>query len=91
MLKIERFSNGERTIVRLIGRARSEQLGEITNQMGSCGPNVILDLKEVTVVCVEVTRFLGLCERKGAELLHCPPYIREWISQEERLIGKSSF
>jgi len=85
MLKLERKSDGKQITVRLIGRVRSEHVGEITNQMGSRGPNVILDLEEVTVVCVEVVRFLGSCEREGTELLHCPPYIREWISREERL------
>ena len=89
MLKIERHSDGERTIIRLIGRAQFEHLGEITNQMGSCGPNVTLDLEEVTVVEVEVVRFLGSCEKKGTELLHCPTYIREWISCEQRLFGKN--
>jgi len=85
MLKLERHFDGERTTVRLIGRARSEHLGEITNQMGSCGPSVILDLKEVTVVDVKIVRFLGSCEREGTELLHCPPYIREWISRKQWL------
>jgi hypothetical protein len=33
--------------------ARSEHLGEMTKQMGSCGPEVTLDLEEVTVVDVE--------------------------------------
>jgi hypothetical protein len=90
MLKLERLSDGERTTVRLIGRAQSEHLGEITNQMGSCGPHVTLDLEEITVVDLEVVRFLGSCEREGTELLHCPPYIREWISQEQRLFEKSN-
>jgi hypothetical protein len=84
MLKIERSSDRERTKIRLIGRARSEHLDEITKQMGSCGPEVILDLEEVTVVDVDVVRFLGTCEREGTELLHCPRYIREWISREQR-------
>jgi hypothetical protein len=84
MLKLEQNSDGERTTIRLIGRARSEHLGEITNQMGSCGPNVTLDLEEVTVVDVHVVRFLGTCEEEGTELLHCPPYIREWISREQQ-------
>ena len=83
MLKLERSSYRERTTVRLIGRARSEHLGEIMNQLGSCGPSVILDLKEVTIVDVHVVRFLGTCETEGTELLHCPPYIREWISREQ--------
>ena len=84
MLKLERSSNGERTTIRLIGRARPEHLGEITKQMGSCGPEVALDLEEVTVVDVHVVRFLATCEKEGTELLHCPPYIREWISRERR-------
>jgi len=63
-----------RSRVRLIGQARSEHLGEITNQIGSCGPTGILDLEEVTVVDVKIVRFLGSCEREGTELLHCPPY-----------------
>ena len=58
MLKLERNSDGERITIRLIGRARSEHLGELRTQMGSCGSKVILDLEEVTVVDVDVVRFL---------------------------------
>jgi hypothetical protein len=83
MLRIERSSDRERTRIRLIGRARLEHLDEITKQMGSCGSEAILDLEEVTVVDVDVVRFLGTCEREGTELLHCPRYIREWISREQ--------
>jgi hypothetical protein len=82
MLKLERSSDGERTIVRLIGRVRSEHLGEIEHQMGARGPKVALDLGDVTIVDVDAVRFLGACEREGTELLDCPPYIREWISRE---------
>ena len=39
----------------------------------------VLDLQEVTLVDVEVVRFLGLYEAKGVELSHCSPYIREWF------------
>ena len=84
MLRLERSSNGERTAIRLIGRARSEHLGEITSQMGSACDRVTLDLAEVTVVDVHVVRFLGRCEKEGTELLNCPLYIREWISREQR-------
>ena len=84
MLKLERSSDGQRTVLRLIGRAQSEHLGEITKQIGSAVPKVTLDLEEVTIVDVDVVRFLGMCERRGAELLHCPAFIREWISREQR-------
>jgi len=86
-VKLERSSDGERTSIRLIGCARLEHLDEIRSQMGSCGPQVTLDLEDVTVVDVDVVRFLGSCERQGTELLHCPPYIREWISREQRPQG----
>jgi hypothetical protein len=82
MFKLERSSDGERTTLRLIGRVRSEHLDEITNQMGAGGPKVTLDLEDVTIVDVDVVRFLGACEREGTQLLDCPPYVREWISRE---------
>jgi len=82
MWKLEHSSDGERTTLRLMGRVRSEHLGEIINQMAVCAPRVALDLEEVTVVDVDVVRFLGKCEGQGTELLHCPPYVREWISRE---------
>jgi hypothetical protein len=40
-------------------------------------------LEEVTLVDVEVVRFLGMCEANGVELVHCSPYIREWIRREQ--------
>ena len=84
MLKLERSWDGERTTIRVIGRARSEHLGEIANQMGSCSSKVTLDLEEVTLVDVHVVRFLATCQNEGTELLHCPPYIREWVWRELR-------
>jgi hypothetical protein len=27
-------------------------------------------------------RFLNACESAGVSILHCPPYIREWMLQE---------
>jgi hypothetical protein len=41
-----------------------------------------LDLEEVTLVDVEIVRFLGTCEARGATLLNCSPYIRDWIGKE---------
>jgi len=82
MLKLELSSDGERTTLRLIGRVQSAHLSEITEQMGMGGPNVILDLEDVTIVDVDAVRFLCTCERRGTQLLNCPAYVREWISRE---------
>jgi hypothetical protein len=81
-LKLEWGSNGDRPTLRLIGNVRSEDLEGIADELGTCGRGAALDLEEVTVVGVEVIRFLGECERQGTELLRCPAYVREWISRE---------
>jgi hypothetical protein len=46
-----------------------------------CAPK-ILDLGEVTLVDIEVVRFLIQCEDEGVALLQCPPYVCEWIVRE---------
>jgi hypothetical protein len=48
----------------------------------------VLDLEEVTLVDIGVVHFLSSCETAGMELLHCSPYIREWISRENGRINK---
>jgi len=37
----------------------------------------------VTLVDVAVVRFLVACESDGVALVHCAPYIREWMGREE--------
>ena len=79
--KIERGSDGARSTIRLIGSVKSEHLSEIAHQLEICGPRAALDLEGLTVVGVNVIQFLGERERQGIELLHCPAYVREWISR----------
>jgi hypothetical protein len=81
-LRIERDSDGSSTTIRLIGRIRSEHLEELKAQIKGGGSWIALDLDEVCLVDLEVVRFLGTCEAEGVRVLHCPPYIRQWISQE---------
>ena len=81
-LKIEKYWDGNRAIIRLIGRMRAEHLENLEKQIRESRPTITLDLEEVTLVDVEVVRFLGTCEARGATLLNCSPYIREWIGKE---------
>ena len=55
----------------------------VREQMDGHTGGIAIDLEEVTLVDVEVVRFLGMCEAKGVELAHCSPYIREWIYREK--------
>ena len=81
-LRIVREGDTWSTTIRLIGRIRLEHLPELREQLASAGPKVKLDLDEVTLVDVEVVRFLRVCEAEGAEVLRCSPYIREWMLRE---------
>ena len=43
-----------------------------------------MDLKELTLVDLDVVRFLGVRELSGAEVVNCSQYIREWIDRERQ-------
>jgi len=85
-LRIEKYTDGDRTTIRLIGRMQAEHLGELEKQILESGPAITLDLEEVTLVDVEIVRFLGICEARGALLLNCSPYIRDWIGKERKIV-----
>ena len=77
-LKIERF----RARVRLSGELRSEHLEQVRVEIERCGSPMVLDLEEVDLADLEGVRFLNGCEAKGISVVHCSPYIREWMSRE---------
>jgi anti-anti-sigma regulatory factor len=81
-LRIEKESDRHKTIIRLSGRLQSEHLDELGIRINGEQSHITLDLEGVTLVDIEVVRFLNACEKRGAELLHCSPYIREWMSRE---------
>jgi len=58
-LRIERYSDRGRTMIRLIGRMQAEHLSAVQTQIEESVGNVTLDLEVVTLVDVYVVRFLG--------------------------------
>jgi anti-anti-sigma regulatory factor len=86
-LKIDKYSDGSSTTLRLAGRMCGEHLEELKAQIKNSGPKVTLDLNEVTLVDVDIVRFLGNCRREGVELLNCAPYIGNWIEKEQDTEG----
>ncbi len=81
-LKIETSSDEHHTALRLIGRVRAEHLEVLSALIGAGSAPIVLDLDGVTLVDVEVVRFLEACEARGVEILHGSPYIREWMARE---------
>src|SRR5713226_8726744 len=83
MLKIEKLAEGNTTALRLAGRINAKHLDELSKLIADAEPRVKLDLSEVTLVDVDVIRFLGNQERRGAQLANCSRYVREWIQREQ--------
>lgn len=82
MLRIEKDSDGCVTRVRLSGRIQSSSIAGIRTAMNDSCARKILDLSELTLVDLEVVRFLISVEDEGVELYQCPPYVREWMLRE---------
>ena len=66
----------------LSGRIQPEHVAELRALLEAETRKVVLDLKEVSLVCCDAVRFLSLCELRGAELRDCPTYVRHWIVKE---------
>jgi anti-anti-sigma regulatory factor len=82
-LRIVKISDGARTVLKLSGRIQARDIEKLREEMDGRTRGTVLDLQEVTLVDVQVVRFLGLCEVEGVELAHCSPYIREWLFREQ--------
>jgi anti-anti-sigma regulatory factor len=83
MLKITKSTNGE-VVLKLSGRMTSENVPELQALVSSeaTSRNIILDLKDLTIVDRDAVSFLQGREADGVELKNCPIYIREWIRRE---------
>ena len=76
-IKIEKETRRLKTMICLSGRLQAKHLEELKTQLEGARSRIELDLNGVTLVDVEIIRFLNACEEGGVELLNCWPYIRE--------------
>ena len=77
-LRIERVQGG----IRLSGEFRVGQLDQVKSEIERCKSPIVLDLEELDLIDLEGVRFLNAYEETGVSILHCSPYIREWMLQE---------
>ena len=86
MLKILRSTKDGSVTLSVIGRIEEESLAELKRVMGAetTDHNLVLDLKDVTLVDQAAIRFLARCEAGSVVLENCPAYIRDWIGAEKR-------
>jgi hypothetical protein len=85
MLRTRRTANGQ-VLFTLSGRIDTaediKQLQELLAAETS-GQQVILDLRDVTLVNQDAVKFLRRCEAGGIKLENCPLHVRRWIDQVE--------
>jgi hypothetical protein len=82
VLRIRRSANGQ-VILTLSGRMDIEDIAELEAliRSESSGRQIVLDLKDVTLVGQDAVSFLDRCEADSITLSNCPAYVREWITR----------
>ena len=82
MLKIQRSANG-RVVLKLSGRIEAEDVKGLRELLAleTAGQQLVLDLRDVTLVNQDAITFLGSCAADSIKLENCPAYIRVWIEQ----------
>ena len=83
MLKIHRSRNGE-VVLTLSGRMDHDSTVELENVIEAemKGQQIVLDIKDLTLVGQSDIDFLARCEASGIKLVNCARYVREWITRE---------
>ena len=85
MLRITRVTKTGTPTLIVSGRIGAAQLPDLRHTVeAEQAQEVVLDLREVTLVDVEVVQFFLRCEQQGIRIAHCPAYVREWMAREKR-------
>jgi hypothetical protein len=83
MLRTRRTGNG-RVLFTLSGRIETtEDIQQLEQMLAveTSGQQLILDLRDVTLVNQDAVKFLRSCEADGIKLENCPLHVRRWIDQ----------
>ena len=82
MLRTRRTGNG-RVLFTLSGRIETEDIKQLQQLLAveRTGQQLILDLRDVTLVNQDAVKFLRRCEADGIKLENCPLHVRRWIDQ----------
>jgi anti-anti-sigma regulatory factor len=82
MLKIQRSANGH-VVFKLSGRIEADDVKELEELLAleTAGQQLVLDLRDVTLVNQDAVTFLSSCEADSIKLENCPAYIRAWIDR----------
>jgi hypothetical protein len=83
MLRTRRTANGQ-ILFTLSGRIETtEDIEQLQQKLAAetSGQQLILDLRDMTLVNLDAVEFLRRCEADGIKLENCPLHVRRWIDQ----------
>jgi hypothetical protein len=85
MLRIHRQANAD-VVFTVSGRIAKEDIAELEALIRAegNGRRMTLDLKDMTLTGQDGVVFLAQCEAAGIALANCDPYVREWITIQNR-------
>ena len=83
--RIETAARGGFTVFILSGRIEKQAIAELRRlfELHTDYREIVLDLKDVSLVDRDVMHFFVSCEADGVKLENCTPYIREWMKREK--------
>ena len=83
--RIDTAARGRFCIFILSGRIDAQAIAELRRlcELHTDGRDIVVDLKDVSLVDREAMRFFVRCEADGVTLENCTPYIREWMEREK--------
>ncbi len=83
--RIETATRGGFTVFTLSGRIETPAIAELRRlfDLQTNYRDIVVDLKDVSLVSRDVMGFLARCEADGVKLENCTPYIREWMEREK--------
>ena len=83
--RIDTAARGRFTVFTLSGRIETQAIAELKRlfERQTDYHDIVLDLKDVSLIDRDVVGFLAGCEEDGVKLENCTPYIREWMEREK--------
>ena len=81
--RIETAARGRFTVFVLSGRIEKPAIAELRRLFEGQTDygDIVLDLKDVSVIDRDVMHFFVRCESDGVNLENCPGYVREWMER----------
>ena len=81
--KIEHLTAEGVVVLRVSGHIQSEHVSIIEELIAREESQMALDLTEITLADRDAVGYLAVRELRGIELRNCPPFLREWVTNEQ--------